>query len=230
MVKKHVSILISPALLVAIAADNAARRRPSTRRGARSSQKSSRCRPRSAITRCPRWRNTWPANSAPRGFPAEDVTVVPFNMPADKTAALVVRYRGDGTGGKPILLLAHMDVVTAKRVGLEARSVQAHRGKRLLLRARHVRREARHRRAHHGFPAPEGREVRAEARPHHLLQRRRGNLAGDDGRDREGSSRADRRGIRAQLPMAAAARSTTTPASRCTSACRPPRRPTPTSR
>jgi acetylornithine deacetylase/succinyl-diaminopimelate desuccinylase-like protein len=49
------------------------------------------------------------------GFPAEDVTIVPFKLPADETAALVVRYRGDGTGGKPILLLAHMDVVTAKR-------------------------------------------------------------------------------------------------------------------
>lgn len=48
------------------------------------------------------------------GFPVEDVTVVPFNLPADKTAALVVRYRGDGTGGKPILLLAHMDVVVAR--------------------------------------------------------------------------------------------------------------------
>jgi acetylornithine deacetylase/succinyl-diaminopimelate desuccinylase-like protein len=48
------------------------------------------------------------------GFPAEDVTVVPFKLPADDTAALVVRYRGDGSGGKPILLLAHMDVVTAK--------------------------------------------------------------------------------------------------------------------
>ena len=49
------------------------------------------------------------------GFPAEDVTIVPFKLPADETAALVVRYRGDGTGGKPILLLAHMDVVTARR-------------------------------------------------------------------------------------------------------------------
>jgi acetylornithine deacetylase/succinyl-diaminopimelate desuccinylase-like protein len=49
------------------------------------------------------------------GFPAEDVTILPFKLPADETAALVVRYRGDGTGGKPILLLAHMDVVTAKR-------------------------------------------------------------------------------------------------------------------
>src|SRR6185436_19173317 len=35
--------------------------------------------------------------------------------PGDKTAAFVARYRGDGTGGKPILLLSHMDVVTARR-------------------------------------------------------------------------------------------------------------------
>jgi acetylornithine deacetylase/succinyl-diaminopimelate desuccinylase-like protein len=48
------------------------------------------------------------------GFPAADVTVVPFKLPDDETAALIVRYRGDGSGGKPILLLAHMDVVTAK--------------------------------------------------------------------------------------------------------------------
>jgi acetylornithine deacetylase/succinyl-diaminopimelate desuccinylase-like protein len=49
------------------------------------------------------------------GFPAEDVTVTPFKLPKDETATLVVRYRGDGSGGKPILLMAHMDVVTAKR-------------------------------------------------------------------------------------------------------------------
>jgi acetylornithine deacetylase/succinyl-diaminopimelate desuccinylase-like protein len=49
------------------------------------------------------------------GFPADDVTIVPFKLPADETAVLIVRYRGDGTGGKPILLLAHMDVVTARR-------------------------------------------------------------------------------------------------------------------
>ena len=48
------------------------------------------------------------------GFPAEDITIVPFKLPDDETASLIVRYRGDGTGGKPILLLAHMDVVTAK--------------------------------------------------------------------------------------------------------------------
>jgi len=44
------------------------------------------------------------------GFPAEDVHVVPVG----DTAGLVVRYRGTGRGGRPILLLAHMDVVTAK--------------------------------------------------------------------------------------------------------------------
>ena len=45
------------------------------------------------------------------GFAAADVHVVPLG----DSASLVVRYRGTGRGGRPILLLAHMDVVTAKR-------------------------------------------------------------------------------------------------------------------
>ncbi|MBS0393447.1 MAG: M20/M25/M40 family metallo-hydrolase [Proteobacteria bacterium] len=45
------------------------------------------------------------------GFPAADVHVLPLG----ETASLVVRYRGTGKGGRPIALLAHMDVVTAKR-------------------------------------------------------------------------------------------------------------------
>ena len=44
------------------------------------------------------------------GFPEDDIHV----LPSGETASLVVRYRGNGKGGKPILLLAHMDVVTAK--------------------------------------------------------------------------------------------------------------------
>jgi acetylornithine deacetylase/succinyl-diaminopimelate desuccinylase-like protein len=44
------------------------------------------------------------------GFPAEDIHIEPLG----ETAALVVRYRGSGSGGKPILMIAHMDVVTAK--------------------------------------------------------------------------------------------------------------------
>jgi acetylornithine deacetylase/succinyl-diaminopimelate desuccinylase-like protein len=43
------------------------------------------------------------------GFPDEDIHVLPLG----ETASLVVRYRGNGTGGRPILLVAHMDVVTA---------------------------------------------------------------------------------------------------------------------
>jgi acetylornithine deacetylase/succinyl-diaminopimelate desuccinylase-like protein len=45
------------------------------------------------------------------GFPEADIHVLPLG----ETAALVVRYRGDGSGGRPILLTAHMDVVPARR-------------------------------------------------------------------------------------------------------------------
>jgi acetylornithine deacetylase/succinyl-diaminopimelate desuccinylase-like protein len=44
------------------------------------------------------------------GFREQDIHILPLG----ETASLVVRYRGNGRGGKPILLLAHMDVVTAK--------------------------------------------------------------------------------------------------------------------
>lgn len=51
------------------------------------------------------------------GFASEDVHVLPFTVASgEETAGLVVRYRGDGSSGKkPILLLAHMDVVDALR-------------------------------------------------------------------------------------------------------------------
>src|SRR5277367_2028584 len=45
------------------------------------------------------------------GFPAADVHVLPLG----ETASLVVRYRGNGRGGRPIDLIAHLDVVTANR-------------------------------------------------------------------------------------------------------------------
>ena len=44
------------------------------------------------------------------GFPAEDVQVL---GPAEKKGNLVARYRGRDTGRKPLLLLAHIDVVEA---------------------------------------------------------------------------------------------------------------------
>jgi acetylornithine deacetylase/succinyl-diaminopimelate desuccinylase-like protein len=49
------------------------------------------------------------------GFPAADVHVLPLG----ETASLVVRYRGNGHGGRPIDLIAHMDVVTANRADWE---------------------------------------------------------------------------------------------------------------
>jgi carboxypeptidase PM20D1 len=51
------------------------------------------------------------------GFDSEDVTIVPYTgATGEKLASLVVRFRGNGLSGKkPILLLAHMDVVDAIR-------------------------------------------------------------------------------------------------------------------
>src|SRR5210317_1104586 len=51
------------------------------------------------------------------GFDAEDVRVIPQVISTgEEVAALVVRYRGNGLANKkPILLLAHMDVVDAIR-------------------------------------------------------------------------------------------------------------------
>ena len=53
------------------------------------------------------------------GFPDSDIHILPFKGTGDQTASLVVRYRskdgGTGKGGKPIVLMAHMDVVAARR-------------------------------------------------------------------------------------------------------------------
>jgi len=49
------------------------------------------------------------------GFDPEDVRIIPFVTPNEETSVLLVRYRGDGRGGrKPILFASHMDVVPAK--------------------------------------------------------------------------------------------------------------------
>jgi acetylornithine deacetylase/succinyl-diaminopimelate desuccinylase-like protein len=45
------------------------------------------------------------------GFAAENVHIIN----GGDSAGLLVRYRGDGSGGRPILFLAHMDVVPALR-------------------------------------------------------------------------------------------------------------------
>lgn len=49
------------------------------------------------------------------GFPDQDIHILPLMLESgEETSSLVVRYRGDGSSGKkPILLVAHMDVVDA---------------------------------------------------------------------------------------------------------------------
>src|SRR6266581_8738845 len=47
------------------------------------------------------------------GFPAADVQVL--IGPDTRHGNLVARYRGSGKGGRPILVMAHLDVVPARR-------------------------------------------------------------------------------------------------------------------
>ncbi|MDP9423804.1 MAG: M20/M25/M40 family metallo-hydrolase [Pseudomonadota bacterium] len=50
------------------------------------------------------------------GFAEQDIKIVPYEgEPGDKTVALIARWRADRPTGKPILLMAHMDMVEAKR-------------------------------------------------------------------------------------------------------------------
>lgn len=46
------------------------------------------------------------------GFPAADITILGYEP---KYQSLVARYRGRGTAKKPIMLMAHLDVVAARR-------------------------------------------------------------------------------------------------------------------
>ena len=118
------------------------------------------------------------------GFPEDDIHV----LPSGDTASLVVRYRGNGKGGKPILLLAHMDVVTAKPEDWErdpfklveengyffGRGTHGHQGRD---------------RADHGHvPAAQGRELRADARPDHRVLGRRGDADEHRARARDAST------------------------------------------
>jgi len=51
------------------------------------------------------------------GWTDADINIIPHEgRPGDKTVSMVARWKGSGAGGKkPILILAHMDVVEAKR-------------------------------------------------------------------------------------------------------------------
>jgi acetylornithine deacetylase/succinyl-diaminopimelate desuccinylase-like protein len=50
------------------------------------------------------------------GFAEADIKIVPYEgEPGDKTVALIARWRAEKPTARPILLMAHMDVVEAKR-------------------------------------------------------------------------------------------------------------------
>ena len=50
------------------------------------------------------------------GFAEHDIKIMPYEgETGDKTVALIARWRADKPSAKPILLMAHMDVVEAKR-------------------------------------------------------------------------------------------------------------------
>ena len=50
------------------------------------------------------------------GIAAEDIRIMPYEgVPGDRTVSLIARWRADKPTKKPIILLAHMDVVEAKR-------------------------------------------------------------------------------------------------------------------
>ena len=50
------------------------------------------------------------------GFAADDIKIIPYEGdPGDKTVAFIARWRAEKPTAKPILLMAHMDVVEARR-------------------------------------------------------------------------------------------------------------------
>ena len=50
------------------------------------------------------------------GIPADDIKIMPHEgIPGDETVSLIARWRADNPTKKPIIILAHMDVVEAKR-------------------------------------------------------------------------------------------------------------------
>jgi acetylornithine deacetylase/succinyl-diaminopimelate desuccinylase-like protein len=50
------------------------------------------------------------------GIPADDIRIMPHEgVPGDQTVSLIARWRSENPTKKPIIILAHMDVVEAKR-------------------------------------------------------------------------------------------------------------------
>ena len=76
----------------------------------------SKSRPSPGATKCPKLANYLADQLKAAGFAADDIKIMPYEgEPGDKTVALIARWRADKPTAKPILLMAHMDVVEAKR-------------------------------------------------------------------------------------------------------------------
>ena len=136
------------------------------------------------------------ALSSDAGFAAADVQIV---GPTTKNHNLVVRYRGTGAH-KPMLLLAHLDVVEAKREDWTYDPFVFTRARRLLLRPRHAGPEGRRRDARHDAAPPQAGEVDAGPRLHpraHGRRRRRHAVQRRRVADQE-PPRSDRRRVRDQ--------------------------------
>ncbi len=103
----------------------------------------------------------------------------------DDTASLVLRWpAARPSGRKAMLLMAHMDVVEARREDWSRDPFTLERGGRLFLRPRHARRQAGGDRDHHRLAAAARRGLPAAARHHRPVHRRRG-----DHRQRRGPCR-----------------------------------------
>ena len=63
------------------------------------------------------------------GFDDNNINIIPFISPnGEEIASLIVRFRGDNTSNKkPILFVAHMDVVDALKKDWVKRSIQTNR-------------------------------------------------------------------------------------------------------
>ena len=153
------------------------------------------------------------------GFAEPDLQVF---TPAPRKGNLVARLRGTGAR-KPILLLAHLDVVEARRDDWSIGPLQADRAGRLFLRTRHQRRQV-HGGGLRGQPDPlQAGGLPARARHHPGA----GDGRGDPRRQRAGHpvaaqepSRPDRRRVR---PQRGRRRRAASAASRCATASRPAR-------
>ena len=159
------------------------------------------------------------------GWTDGDIKILPHDGRAgDKTVSLVARWKGTGAGGKkPILILAHMDVVEAKRADWKEDPFAVHREGRLFLRPRDERRQAGRDRHHRGADQAARGRVQADPRPHPLSSpATRKPRAMARGWARPNGATCSTPNMRS-TPMPAAG---PTPATggRSASACRPPRR------